>query len=521
MRKWTLSAVLALSASLTGCSSDDETPPSAAIENTADESQSNLPSSAAIDTTPDDSQSTVPPSLKVQGKAIDGYISGGTVFLDLNGNGIADENEPQKVTEAGGNYQLDVPNAVAECVAYSALIVDVPVGAKDEGSVDEGIEPHEVSEPYQIVLQPTFTPIEESDFTDGLVRNISPLTTEVWNSIEQSYPRAPEEKTCDYLKQHEEAVQKLQQEITSNVNELVKFYNLSADQIYADFIADKNSEAFHAAQDIMLGLKAAYKRKSELKLIYPEAEVSVLVYRSEMLDREYDLGKAWYRDEVIFDGEEDYIETAKLKDSEALDEVDFHLTKLYESKSEWSSTSSIAQLRVRKDIYRNIDGTYRCGNIERIMVESNQRSYELSNTNPTIDNDSIENCTNEDLDTPYERSFHIRYSKTENDEQVNYSATFFFRNDQTRFTELSDWINIQEKTELDPQQVVDSFEPLPYQWEKEVDISTSYWRKRKETAHVTIDTDDENQWKKYTKQEDGTTKFECSVDGQTWTECAD
>ena len=42
-----------------------------------------------------------------QGKAIDGYLAGSTVFVDLNGNGKLDTNEPQTKTDDRGNYQLD------------------------------------------------------------------------------------------------------------------------------------------------------------------------------------------------------------------------------------------------------------------------------------------------------------------------------------------------------------------------------------------------------------------------------
>ncbi|NDD14692.1 MAG: hypothetical protein EB072_19125, partial [Betaproteobacteria bacterium] len=42
-----------------------------------------------------------------RGKAIDGYLAGSTVFVDLNGNGKLDTNEPQTKTDDRGNYQLN------------------------------------------------------------------------------------------------------------------------------------------------------------------------------------------------------------------------------------------------------------------------------------------------------------------------------------------------------------------------------------------------------------------------------
>ncbi|NJL67061.1 MAG: hypothetical protein HC894_10265, partial [Microcoleus sp. SM1_3_4] len=40
---------------------------------------------------------------------IDGYISGATVFLDANKNGIKDSNEPSTTTDGGGKFNLDIP----------------------------------------------------------------------------------------------------------------------------------------------------------------------------------------------------------------------------------------------------------------------------------------------------------------------------------------------------------------------------------------------------------------------------
>ncbi|MEG4206847.1 Calx-beta domain-containing protein, partial [Microcoleus sp. Pol7_A1] len=45
----------------------------------------------------------------LSGIAIDGYISGATVFLDANKNGILDANEPSTTTNSSGEFNLDIP----------------------------------------------------------------------------------------------------------------------------------------------------------------------------------------------------------------------------------------------------------------------------------------------------------------------------------------------------------------------------------------------------------------------------
>ncbi|MGB7891737.1 MAG: Calx-beta domain-containing protein, partial [Microcoleus sp.] len=45
----------------------------------------------------------------ISGIAIDGYISGATLFLDANKNGILDAGEPSTTTDSGGKFNLDIP----------------------------------------------------------------------------------------------------------------------------------------------------------------------------------------------------------------------------------------------------------------------------------------------------------------------------------------------------------------------------------------------------------------------------
>ena len=47
--------------------------------------------------------------LSKYGAAIDGYISGATLFLDANKNGVLDAGEPSTTTDSNGEYNLDIP----------------------------------------------------------------------------------------------------------------------------------------------------------------------------------------------------------------------------------------------------------------------------------------------------------------------------------------------------------------------------------------------------------------------------
>ena len=48
------------------------------------------------------------PSASTRGRAINGYITGGTVFFDGNFNGVKDDSEPFSITNEDGSFDLDV-----------------------------------------------------------------------------------------------------------------------------------------------------------------------------------------------------------------------------------------------------------------------------------------------------------------------------------------------------------------------------------------------------------------------------
>ncbi|MEG4302981.1 FG-GAP-like repeat-containing protein, partial [Microcoleus sp. D3_18a_C4] len=111
---------------------------------------------------------------RFEGTVIDGYISGATLFLDANKNGIKDTNEPSTTTDSGGKFNLNIPfeifdtnkngeidpsegNLVATGGIDTAtgLPLETPVTAPPDSSVvtlltsliadliDKGIEPEE------------------------------------------------------------------------------------------------------------------------------------------------------------------------------------------------------------------------------------------------------------------------------------------------------------------------------------------------------------------------------------------
>ncbi|MEG5067476.1 calcium-binding protein, partial [Microcoleus sp. B3-A4] len=75
----------------------------------ADPNYSGLTTSIVFVTNNDDDEPLQTISSLSEGLVIDGYISGATIFLDANKNGIKDSNEPSTTTDFNGAYQLDIP----------------------------------------------------------------------------------------------------------------------------------------------------------------------------------------------------------------------------------------------------------------------------------------------------------------------------------------------------------------------------------------------------------------------------
>ena len=74
--------------------------------------------------------------LQLRGVAVDGYLHGATVFLDLDRDGVPDEGEPRTQTDAQGAYVLDV-TALGSAAAGHPIVVIGGVDT-DTGNAFEG-----------------------------------------------------------------------------------------------------------------------------------------------------------------------------------------------------------------------------------------------------------------------------------------------------------------------------------------------------------------------------------------------
>jgi len=103
------------------------------------------------------------PVYNVTGKVQQGPISGAFVFLDANGNGTYDANEPSAITQADGSYTLPVVQGLT-IAAGAKVIVTYPTGALD---ITTGARPTGV----------LYAPVPANLGVAASTQNITPVTT--------------------------------------------------------------------------------------------------------------------------------------------------------------------------------------------------------------------------------------------------------------------------------------------------------------------------------------------------------
>jgi hypothetical protein len=97
-----------------------------------------------------------------------GYYSGATVFLDANGNGVKDSNEPSTTTDATGKFVLAVPAGTT-----GQIVADIPTTATNTASG--------AAVPAHLILRASAAQIADQGNANIV---ISPLSSEVQRLVE-------------------------------------------------------------------------------------------------------------------------------------------------------------------------------------------------------------------------------------------------------------------------------------------------------------------------------------------------
>jgi len=443
----------------------------------------------------------------LNGKVIDGYVSGANVWLDINGNGSQDEDEPSTVSIAAGDYALELTNAQRECVPYATLYVDVPVGAIDE---DSG----EVTEAYQMARPAQFQPLDEA-----ALLHVSPLTSVLWQQVQtQLSDNGQSQLSCAALRANSELGVQISNEVKDIIQTTVSKYNIAADKIFADFIAADDEPSYLLAQSIVKGLKATYAYKQQLKQQHPTANyIRSQFYQGSDIDNNNAYPQAWYRDTMLsFDSG---YSTELVKMNDELTEVVRDIYLREHTDAAWGD----GMLSQTRDIYSyGGDGAeYSCTNIEAVSVIESGLTYGLSGGGNATAAATAAECNNSDFGSTGVSSFSVDYVEA----GINYYTRLDVAEDKAEYQMFAHWNDLQDKAaELDFADLVSYLNNSGYKFNDTVLLDVSSWHKRSTddtTANrIQVDKFSDQPWEKLEYQADGTYIKTCSTDeGQSWVAC--
>ena len=453
-----------------------------------------------------DPQNTVPETYSVSGKVIDGYVSGATVWLDINGNGRYDASEPSAVSTSAGAYALELTENERACLPYADLYVDVPVGALDE-------ELGTVSEAYQMVRPASLSSISDDDAI-----NISPLTSVLFDEIHAVLAdNDVDTASCETLLQDVALQQTIIARLDEAIDNVVDRYNLSEQTIYSDFVSGGDAVAHRLAQSIVTGLKATFANRDAVEQHYPDAEhIRLEFFQGSEIDNNGAYPEAWYRSIAVWLPNGFKSELVKMSD-----DLTTVVRPIYlRSSGEWPWGGGTLALTWDVYSYGGDGSGYNCYNGEKVSVTRDGIIYSLDNGGGIMTNVDVTSCVYESFGNGDYRDFEVDYVEN----GIDYYARFTVNRSNAGFSALPDWRELQHQSQpKDFDELVGYIEDnLEYRFDEPVANTDFYsWHKRSTddtgAARVQIDHYSTGRWERRSYFEFGGYVLACSNDGQDWT----
>jgi hypothetical protein len=160
------------------------------------------------------------------GKTIDGYISGATVFFDVNFNQRLDAGEYSAITDASGAFEIKVNDNDLECIKARPIVANVPIGAEDStlGTVNKA---------YQMLL-----PSVNDAGSNQVV--ISPFTSLLTEAILKGKAESDISEDLSVFEGCQEAGNNVASRISTEVSSMITLientYSISWNDLISDFI---------------------------------------------------------------------------------------------------------------------------------------------------------------------------------------------------------------------------------------------------------------------------------------------
>ncbi|WP_221075427.1 hypothetical protein [Agarivorans aestuarii] len=434
------------------------------------------------------------PVKAFKGRAIDGYIIGATVFLDLNFNSLHDAGEPSVVTQEEGEFELVIPSRYSQCAQYVPIVVNVPVGAIDTDFINTPIE-----NAYSMVFPPQFALMTDQDLL-----NLTPLTSVVWKQVEQELRVYQSGNlSCQSII----AGQELREDIAHRLREqewrIANRYNITVSELYADYIHSGDDSLHQLAQKLVPGLQKSYEETKQLLDQHPNADFAWVEYFLGRLANKDSLYDDWYRYEFVqtsngnFDSEtfvmsDDLSTKVSLFDKSSMKTVQrsgMNIEKTVNlvyaefgygcSVSEWLETTLQQSSGVRNSVYYDVTDWTEC---ESQMIAGSEVMQSLI----------TKNYSGSELSSSTEHVYH-----TDNNSGFSHLIG------------VTDSVTQEDLTPI--REVVDT------DFYSDESHGADYWSRTKndfsenvsKPSQVMTSHNSDGKWEKYTNYRDGTHKLEC------------
>ncbi|MEZ8196385.1 hypothetical protein [Vibrio cortegadensis] len=325
-------------------------------------------------------------ATSISGKAIDGYIIGATVYLDLNFNGQLEVNEPSVVTVEEGEFELTIPSNIGKCAEYVPVVVDVPVGAIDTDAPDTPID-----EAYQMTISPKFALTTDSDLL-----NLTPLTSVVWTQVEQELRNSNGgELSCDSVIKGEALREDIKQRLQAQELRVAERYNVTVDHLYSDYIAlggETGNKLHDMAKALVPSLQKSYTETKEIIDANPDARSAWVEYffGKWATDDSYD--DEWYRREFVQAVNGDY-DSEVYQVSEDLEQK----MNLFSKDTAKRRTRGSIETNQFIGIRREIQSGFSCSLAEQLEVMNSTGQYGIINK-VYLNVQDWDECVNADFD---------------------------------------------------------------------------------------------------------------------------
>lgn len=191
----------------------------------------------------------------------------GIAFYDINFDGKHQSNEPSDQLDESGNYEIALTDSNAQCEGYAPLVVEVyPVTDSNGDVVEDG---------YTMSVAPTHATTEEDLIA------VSPLTSMVWDEIQDEINAMPEVETCSDLIANQALYGEIEADVEAQEKRFAQTYNVTIDELYSDYKASGDQDLEELAELMVVPMQMTYSESDELQ--EQTSELSYVTYISSVM----------------------------------------------------------------------------------------------------------------------------------------------------------------------------------------------------------------------------------------------